>query len=1174
MTAKRGVFPLMHFIALMAYMLAFCLAGGESAEALRLPEEGGRLQVRVHAQWNQRYLCLAVRVPDTILTGTSTAAMSTPEQDDAIEFDFELPTARGLSAHRLVIGVAGGMTLFSRDESGHWRTDPSWVAGPRTVKFAVAEDGTLNNPRDKDGGYTIECAIPWPFMCEQAPAGQEIGFNVVCWIKGENEAIASWSPSVSDPTEVGEAVRWGRMLISTGAGLGKAMGSWVPCPFASQMPFIDGRLAADEWLTAATLSFERPQPVIEALASPPEKAGVAATLMAIYRYDWMGGLGAESGAPFWNSRGGPATSHQPRIGAGPWQNFTRVDWHADELSEIQRAGIDIILARYSGEDRARRTWARAGLERLTQALKQRRAGGLGYPLVGMMLDTSALKGVDLSSDAGCGRLYGMVREFFMRVPREFWAQVGGSPEEGLTPGVPILLGEPGEVVDWDAGTFASCEELFAEDFSGARIAWLGSSAWRRKDVEFHSFVDLPGAAGMSLSSPSGATAVALSPGFCPPPGESKDIRPRAGGTSYRSDWQRAFAVQPELIIVDSWNDYERGTEIAPSRQYGVLFVDMTRYFQSRLGSEKPHELSLKHYRIPDLLLPGATCYGEFLVENIGTESLQTGVRTTVDYEMRRRSDDAVVLKKTAAQRLSVAAGQTKRIPVAISAIDANDDPLSPGEYLFTLRVVQSKVAYVNSRWFAKPIAELTVPITVGDPPAWKATVMSTSLPASMATGSTKQMIVRLRNDGRETWRQGTTSLSYRWLLFHDEWEQPTNRAREIVVRESVRAELPEDVGPGEVVSVVIPVSAQAADGRPLPVLSPETLRHYRLQWLLIGDDARSSLASASAAGEEAIQVLARDDGDLIESVVAPTTIAAGETATAILTVGNDGDRVWRSDETSVVCRWHRWDGRASDAPEKVTHLTTDVLPGERLEVEGSLIAPDAPGPYWLAWGIVDETHTQESIADGFRARAIAPVLVSSPHQRPVDLSAFVNVPALTTEDYRARGDFDGRGNSLPAEWFPADQSSPHEDLYPAGYYAPQPDDGGVVFAFPDLHSGIGGAIACTGQWIPLGEEGAAAVHLVAAATAGAKNVSFKLETEEGEVTSVLVEVPAWDTWDGETSIAFYSPYVRSLQGDMAGRPAFLYRITVASPSGSAVRLGLPKDPHIKVLAVTAESKPR
>lgn len=301
---------------LCALTLLFLLSGAR-AWALRLPTEAPGLRVHVHALWNEEYLCLAATVADPMVTGSNVGPMSAPQQDDAIEFDLEVPGPAGRQAHRLIISAAGGMTLFSREAGGRWRTDPSWISGQQTVKYAVTVDGTLNNPADTDVGFTVECAIPWAFLGGRPPIAQEVGFNVICWMQGETEGLVSWAQTVRSERDAGDAARWGRMLVSPSSPLATAQGAWLPCPYVGRMPFIDGKLNADEWLTASTLTLEKPKPTLQPAATPPKQSDVIGMLLAIYRYDWQG----DPARPGAHSSGGataalpPVTS--PRKGQAP-----------------------------------------------------------------------------------------------------------------------------------------------------------------------------------------------------------------------------------------------------------------------------------------------------------------------------------------------------------------------------------------------------------------------------------------------------------------------------------------------------------------------------------------------------------------------------------------------------------------------------------------------------------------------------------------------------------------------------------------------------------------------------------------------------------------------------------------------------------------------------------------
>jgi hypothetical protein len=1130
--------------AVIVAVTASLLLGGR-AFALRIPEGEPARRALVYSFWNRDYLCLAARVPDTIITGTSNTPMSSPEQDDAIEFDLALPTPGGVTAYRLIISAAEGMTLLTQDARGNWRSDNAWIRGPRTLKYALNLTGTLNNPKDSDTEFMLECAIPWSCLGGMPTTDREIGFNVVNWMQGDNEGITSWSPRVTSPDEVGDPRRWGRMVITRGSPLMTAQGMAAVCPLNNIEAFIDGMLNAEEWLTASSLSFDKPDPQFQPDLTPAGQGRFDA-LLAIYRYDW-------DPAAFWQPNGEPATADQPKEGVGPWYSYTRVDWHRAQLDEIKRSGIDIILVRYRGDAESRRAWARTGLDRLTQALKEMRAEGKSYPLVGVMIDTAPLQGVDLKTDEGKQLLYGMVRDFYLHVPREFRAQLGAKPQDNLPGGVPVMLSDPTPLADWD-GSFLS----YVSERLGP-IAWMGSPAWREKGAEgFHAYVHYS-VAGLTQGGVGGAKAFVLTPGFCPAPGAPGEVRSRREGRAYRTDWQRVLAASPALVIVD-WNDFASGTEIAPSRQYGFQYADATRVFKAQLGAGQAHSLRLLQSNVPDVLKPGASYLVEFVIENNGTEDVETGRQVSADYRITRRSDGRVVQQQPGAQDLRVMAGQIRRTPVSIAAVDKQDKPLPPGEYLFSLVVIKSSVPLLRSSFVAKQVAELTVPITVGASPARKATVISTSLPSSMEAGATENVVVRLRNDGGMTWKAGETKVTYRWRVHYDDSTQPEERVAEGFLGDDAGIPVPKDVAPGEVVSVVIPVMAYVG-GPETPTLP--MLHHYRVQWELVGRAGSSSEPDQPLA-DEAIQIVPRDLGVIIESVSAPAAMEAGGQADATVVVGNAGQWVWKAEETEVRCEWYSWDGKRPIPTLTMTHLPVDVKPGEKTTVVVPLAAPDAAGPYRLLWRVIAPEPGQRGRR---RDLQMTSIMVRGGAYRPLDLSSLANVVAVTTDSYRARGGMDSSGRSFPAEVLPPDLSGETEGFYPSGYYATDDTGLGVPFSYPGAGAGWAGAVACDGQSIGLGPN-PRLVYLLGASTEGDQEIEVTLKSADGAARPERLRVPSWLKGKGEAAVAVSTRYVRTLNGDDAETPAYLYEL--ACEADGATALELPKNPAIKILAITVQ----
>jgi hypothetical protein len=64
-------------------------------------------------------------------------------------------------------------------------------------------------------------------------------------------------------------------------------------------------------------------------------------------------------------------------------------------------------------------------------------------------------------------------------------------------------------------------------------------------------------------------------------------RARDNGNFYRATWQAAIGSNPDLVIIDSFNEWVEGTMIEPSVSYGNLYLDLTRQFAARFKSGAP-----------------------------------------------------------------------------------------------------------------------------------------------------------------------------------------------------------------------------------------------------------------------------------------------------------------------------------------------------------------------------------------------------------------------------------------------------------------------------------------------------------------------------------------------------------------------------------------------------------
>jgi hypothetical protein len=136
-------------------------------------EEGPRpwYRTRVKMLWDDEYLYVGAELEEEHVWATLSERDSVVYQDN----DFELFIDPDGDSHRyyeLEINARG--TVWDLFLAMPYRDDflmrpalTSWdIQGLRS---AVAVDGSLNDPRDRDRGWTVELAIPWKALVESAP---------------------------------------------------------------------------------------------------------------------------------------------------------------------------------------------------------------------------------------------------------------------------------------------------------------------------------------------------------------------------------------------------------------------------------------------------------------------------------------------------------------------------------------------------------------------------------------------------------------------------------------------------------------------------------------------------------------------------------------------------------------------------------------------------------------------------------------------------------------------------------------------------------------------------------------------------------------------------------------------------------------------------------------------
>ena len=319
--------------------------------------------------------------------------------------------------------------------------------------------------------------------------------------------------------------------------------------------------------------FALPPPPGKCVATGPEtvtgptfrsKSPLVATSY-FYWYD------AESKAHVLNGDGTDALTDHPPTLAG--FSYKSIDWHAQQLTDMMAAGIDVLLPVYWGTPLSRQHWSDEGLPALVAARERLISENKNPPTIGMFYDTSTLQyneggyHVDLTTVAGRLWFYGTIRNFWSQIPPQHRARIDGKPL--------VFLYASAFARHVDEKLFPAVRAMFQRDF-GTDLFLVKMHGWPGEaDSEYQwggalapQFLDTAGLGpGYDHSAVSGRTPL---------------IRKREDGQFYRRAWQRLLTKdinsRPWLVHVETWNELHEGTDICQSREYGRKYIDLTREF--------------------------------------------------------------------------------------------------------------------------------------------------------------------------------------------------------------------------------------------------------------------------------------------------------------------------------------------------------------------------------------------------------------------------------------------------------------------------------------------------------------------------------------------------------------------------------------------------------------------
>lgn len=147
-----------------------------------------RFETRAKMLWDDHYFYIAARLEEPHLWATI-------KERDAVLFhenNFEVfidPAGDTHNYYELEVNALGFHwdLMLTKPYRDNGRAIDAWDI--RGLKVGIGHNGTLNNPADRDSGWTVELAIPWDVLEEAAPEGRppkdgelwRVNFSRVQW---------------------------------------------------------------------------------------------------------------------------------------------------------------------------------------------------------------------------------------------------------------------------------------------------------------------------------------------------------------------------------------------------------------------------------------------------------------------------------------------------------------------------------------------------------------------------------------------------------------------------------------------------------------------------------------------------------------------------------------------------------------------------------------------------------------------------------------------------------------------------------------------------------------------------------------------------------------------------------------------------------------------------------
>ncbi|MFN3650756.1 MAG: hypothetical protein ACK47B_14370 [Armatimonadota bacterium] len=1000
-------------------------------------------------------------------------------------------------------------------------------------------------------------------------------------------------------------------------------------------------LAVAAGFGCGTMARAQESPAPSAAKQPSTQRLVFATYYYWYQGDPRKALPT---AHLRNSQGVTTLTHHPWESVGPWISFDRAQWHRNNFQLMAGGGIDVALAVYRGDVENRRAYAIKGLDVMAQALKELRTEGPTplthkaheHPQIALGLDLGGLATqyggpVDLKQQDVQRSLYGMIRDFYLHVPAEFRASVqlpasqiaksGAAEATGTTRGVAYIvrLMSDAAVKDADNSFLTYCNRRFAQEF-GAGLVWVGTPELATRVTALDAVAPYPAAQqGAVLAKDGWIGTGSFGPGYdASSQGAGAKIRSRDNGQQTIVDFRRIIQEKPEWVFIDSWNNFAHGSDVAPSLEYGLLYRDLVQGGVFDYKQSEDYAADFLRATAPRAITPGRIYQVEVVVQNSGTEDWNGLNLASLSYQWLQNGKPVGERGASVVSR-GQSRGEVKTYVIGVTAPLAEGKPLPPGEYELEFRMTRRQ-GTEELLFDAAGAAPHRIPVTVGPSVPARPYWLSSTMPTMTRSGASYPAKLRVRNDGADTWKQGTYAVGYRWRKVSTYLKGGAQDSDTVLV-EGPKVTLPADVEPGKILELEVPVATVDAQGKPFATWSPKDDWDYLLEWDL--HDGQKYLSSAGASQlREPVEVLDRDPAPHFLGCNLPPQLVAGRTEKITVGLLNRGPETWKKDRDKVVVHWYYMDGTEAAWNDDSLPLPEDVPPYSRFETQVPIdtaferafngeekkkgkknqkfrtetitrpvVLREVPVrvPYYFGpmYCVLDFSHDGLHASTGLVSKGsdilVIPVNIFSPTFTPLPINAYYNLDGISQDVDRTDGDLDGRGNTLPAEYLPPYVNRPAPDgkpnyspLYPSGLWVKPLNDleaSRVCFSYPNKNNQVPNMVRAQGQQLRFAGIQRTAVHLMAICTEPDVEAEFVLTYSDGSTATKKLKLTHWNEAPkhGER-VAFKTPHRHTARGDDTQTSCYINHYTIPTDTlHTLVGIDFPKQPAVKILAVTLES---